>query len=325
MPYRSNNDLPSSVRLTLPKSAQNVWRSAFNRAYEKHGEDSTAFRIAWGAVRNAGYQEDEETGMWDKVARARTFRPPQAARNNSRRGLDLCKQHSYGEDVFVEAGTNGNGTSIARANMLASGCGVPVDIVDRMKAYFDRERIQYRPNKRTSDGGPTAGTVSWLLWGGTAGKHWAERVLRQEDKRMEKEGSSGEGHLRYAGEVIKVDDSLGLVFGYAIVCKEKGEPYYDLQGDYIPEDVMLEAAVDFMESSRPIGEMHKTTTDGGLVVFMFPMTAEVAKAYKIETPRTGLLVAVKPNDPAILEKFKSGEYTGFSIEGSCVREVEANE
>ena len=45
-------------------------------------------------------------------------------------------------------------------------------------------------------------------------------------------------------EVLKVDESLGLVFGWAIVCAENGNDYYDLQGDHIPESVMLEAATD---------------------------------------------------------------------------------
>ena len=31
-------------------------------------------------------------------------------------------------------------------------------------------------------------------------------------------------------KILKVDDSLGLVFGWAIVCQEDGVPYYDVQG-----------------------------------------------------------------------------------------------
>ena len=46
------------------------------------------------------------------------------------------------------------------------------------------------------------------------------------------------------GELIKVDESLGLVLGYAMVCTENGEPYYDLQGDYI-QAFILSAALTF--------------------------------------------------------------------------------
>jgi hypothetical protein len=36
-------------------------------------------------------------------------------------------------------------------------------------------------------------------------------------------------------EVLKVDESLGLVLGWAIVCKKDGCDYFDLQEDHIPE------------------------------------------------------------------------------------------
>jgi hypothetical protein len=116
-----------------------------------------------------------------------------------------------------------------------------------------------------------------------------------------------------------VDESMGLVFGWAIVCKEDGAEYFDVQGDHIPEVSMLKAAADFMENSRVIKEMH-AGDDKGFVVFAWPMTEDVAKAMGITTKRTGLMIAVKPDDPAVLDKFKSGEYSGFSIGGTRVRD-----
>lgn len=113
-------------------------------------------------------------------------------------------------------------------------------------------------------------------------------------------------------QFLKYDDSLGLVFGWAIVCSEKGQEYYDLGGDHIPEDVMLEAAAEFMQKSRVALAMHGGEPVGEYV-FAWPMTSELAKAYGITTDRTGLMVAMKPTDDAIRAKFRSGEYTGFSI------------
>jgi len=115
-------------------------------------------------------------------------------------------------------------------------------------------------------------------------------------------------------KVLKVDDALGLVFGWAIVCTEDGQPYFDTQDDHIPESSMLKAAADFMEHSRVLGDMHQKA-EGGSVVFAFPMTGEVAKAYGLETKTTGLMIAVKPATSEILEKYRSGEYSGFSIGG----------
>ena len=114
-------------------------------------------------------------------------------------------------------------------------------------------------------------------------------------------------------EVLKVDDALGLVMGYAIICKDDGKDYFDLQGDHIPEDAMLKAALDFMEHSQVAKEMHQGE-QAGTVVFAFPMTEDIAKAFNILTTRTGLMIAMRP-DADMLKRFQLGELTGFSIGG----------
>ena len=115
-------------------------------------------------------------------------------------------------------------------------------------------------------------------------------------------------------EFTKVDEALGLILGFAIVCKEGGEPYFDLQGDHIPEDAMMKAATDFMQNSRDARTMH-TEDSVGSIVFAFPLTTDVAKAFNIETKTTGLMIGMKPDDPDVLEKARNGEFTGFSIGG----------
>jgi cation transport regulator len=56
MPYASNADLPPSVRHALPEHAQDIYRAAFNNAWEQHVtsrgvDEATVHRIAWGAVK----------------------------------------------------------------------------------------------------------------------------------------------------------------------------------------------------------------------------------------------------------------------------------
>lgn len=132
---------------------------------------------------------------------------------------------------------------------------------------------------------------------------------------------SGETKFQTGVEVTKVDSSLGLVFGYAIICKQDGEPYFDLHGDHIPEDAMVKAASDFMLNSRVAKEMH-VGGDKGAIVFAFPMTEDIAKSFGIEDiKQTGLLIAMKP-DAAMLKRFESGELTGFSIGGYRVLDEE---
>lgn len=122
-------------------------------------------------------------------------------------------------------------------------------------------------------------------------------------------------------EITKVDASLGVVMGYAIVCNEDGEPYYDLQGDHIPEDSMLKAATDFMANSRTAKEMHQGEAVGS-VVFAWPMTSDIAKSFGFEVKKTGLLIGFKPDDQEILEKYRLGELTGFSIGGRRITDEE---
>ncbi len=55
MPYRDNFDLPVPVRSHLPDHAQDIYREAFNHAFEAHSGDprqeEAAHRIAWAAVK----------------------------------------------------------------------------------------------------------------------------------------------------------------------------------------------------------------------------------------------------------------------------------
>ena len=119
-------------------------------------------------------------------------------------------------------------------------------------------------------------------------------------------------------QIAKVDEALGLVMGYAIVCTEDDEPYFDLQGDHIPEEAMLKAWLDFSANSRVACEMH-SGEQAGVVVGSFPLTIDIAKSFGIETQKTGLMIAMRP-DADMLAKFQSGELSGFSIGGQRIQE-----
>ena len=62
MPYASNDELPASVRQHLPAHAQDIFREAFNAAFDQyHGNEATAFRVAWAAVKK---QFERVSGEW---------------------------------------------------------------------------------------------------------------------------------------------------------------------------------------------------------------------------------------------------------------------
>ncbi len=123
-------------------------------------------------------------------------------------------------------------------------------------------------------------------------------------------------------KICKVDDEMGVVFGWAIVCKVDGEPYFDTQDDHITEEAMLKASLDFILSGADGKEMHKGDPDGEMI-YRFPLTDQIKKAMGIESKLSGLIVGYKPNSPEILEKFRDGTYTGFSIGGAVLESSDA--
>ncbi len=114
--------------------------------------------------------------------------------------------------------------------------------------------------------------------------------------------------------VTEVDQSLGIVFGWGMVTDINNEPYYDLDNQHIPSDLMVKSTSVFMETARVSNDSH-TPVDIGVVVHSFPLSTEIAKSMGITSNISGWMVGVKP-DADTLAKFVSGEYKGFSIEGS---------
>lgn len=139
--------------------------------------------------------------------------------------------------------------------------------------------------------------------------------------------SAGTNEKRLIAKVNRVDADLGLVFGWAIVSNIGGEPYFDLQDDHIPEHVMLKASAAYMAGDRVAGDMHQWDAGApiriGTVLFAWPLTEDIAKAVGVECKQTGLLIGMKVDNPGVLSKFKSGEYTGFSLGGYLIRGEEA--
>jgi hypothetical protein len=109
-----------------------------------------------------------------------------------------------------------------------------------------------------------------------------------------------------ACHVAKVDSSLQLVLGWAMITRENGRPYVDSQGDETPDDVLLPAVTAYMERSR-----------AGWLEHSLVLTDEIATALGITCSRRGWIVGMKVHDREILKAFEEGRLTGFSIGGRC--------
>lgn len=72
MPYRINDDLPPSIRGHLPPHAQDIYREAFNHAWDQYGGDlrreEIAHRVAWAAVKRRYRKVDSD---WVAISASR--------------------------------------------------------------------------------------------------------------------------------------------------------------------------------------------------------------------------------------------------------------
>lgn len=72
MPYKNVSELPESVRHVLPKHGQDIYKEAFNSAYDQYKDpaerrddadrEEVAHRVAWSAVKKS-YEKGDD-GAW---------------------------------------------------------------------------------------------------------------------------------------------------------------------------------------------------------------------------------------------------------------------
>lgn len=94
------------------------------------------------------------------------FRPTQRLAAAARRGLRL-------REKFGRGGTE---VGVRRAQQLAAQRELDAADVRSMHSFFARHAVDKdtRTHRWNSDTDPSAGFIAWLLWGGDAGKAWAD-------------------------------------------------------------------------------------------------------------------------------------------------------
>ncbi len=132
----------------------------------------------------------------------------------------------------------------------------------------------------------------------------------------------GGSNVKATFRVAKVDDKLGLVFGWALASTLDGgrTPHIDLQKDaIIGDDDLIKVAAAFMESGGPSDVLHDESPDGK-IVFAMPLTKDVNAALGIKSDVHGLAIAMRPS-PETFKRFVKGELNAFSIGGTGEREL----
>lgn len=79
MPYDKLSELPDSVKNNLPKHAQEIYKEAYNNAWDEYADpeerrgnesrEETAHKVAWSAVKKKYVKEGKKWVPKDKVSK----------------------------------------------------------------------------------------------------------------------------------------------------------------------------------------------------------------------------------------------------------------
>ncbi len=104
------------------------------------------------------------------------FTPTKGAAQAASRGLTLRQAHGRG----------GTTVGVARARDLAARNTLSPTTIRRMTSYFARHQVDKRGKGWADRKHPSAGYIAWRLWGGDAGRRWAERIEQRMRKAEER-------------------------------------------------------------------------------------------------------------------------------------------
>ena len=229
------------------------------------------------------------------VNKAKSFAPTDAMRNNARRGLALREKWNRGGLDASQAKAEGVGSGVARARDIING-NLSLDTVKRMYAFFSRHEKNYAPEKKMPDGGPTAGTIAWLLWGGSAGKSFAKRILKQEEvkKSTIPITKAVDEELKQATFIVMVPDEV------------------DLHGDITSESEVRKAMTNFNKYCMKANLFHLVETDSFEFCESYCCPTDFVLGDKFVKKGTWL-ATIQSLDDNLWELIKSGEINGLSI------------
>jgi len=110
-----------------------------------------------------------------------SFSPPHEVRRAAALGLEMRRKHGRGGLDSRQAGEQGLGSGVVRAQNLASGGGVSLETMKRMRSFFARHDGARERAAREKDE-TSAANIAWLLWGGDPGRKWVEAELAKIEK-----------------------------------------------------------------------------------------------------------------------------------------------
>lgn len=245
---------------------------------------------------------------------SKSYTPTEAMKNNAKRGLALREKYGRGSLDASQAKKEGVGSGVSRARDIING-NLTLDTVKRMYSFFSRHEKNYKPKEREADGGPTAGTVAFLTWGGSAGFAWARNILRQENILKSYTSEITENHLNkedtLAGINLPItkalDEELKQVTYVAMIPDST-----DLHGDYTSEAEVRKAKESFNKSMMRANLFHMTMTDAFEVIESYLAPCDMILNDQFVKKSTWLMTLQVNNDD-VWQMIKDDEITGISI------------
>ena len=354
MPYSSPSKVPSNV----PEPKKRQFMEVFNSVYNDTKDEGRAMAAAYSAIKKAQYANDIFTTEMEARARSMdmglggeihvheydgqaVFMPaeshddylayygaeteegpsegdsqPDGLRVDRMEALRVVIQEILKEDI-QKAEYQGEKVTLNKPRRIQGGnkkFEVFVKDGDKVKRVtfgdpnmeIRRDDPKARANFRSRHSCDTATDK-------TSARYWSCRMWEADTSVSEMTKTTIEG------KILKADDEQRMVYGWASVVTEKGEPVIDRQGDVIEPETLVKAVNNFMEHVR-VGKAMHTGDQVGVVVHSMPITKEIGDALGIHSDREGWVVAYKVYDDNVWNMVKSGELAAFSIGGRAVKE-----
>jgi hypothetical protein len=214
---------------------------------------------------------------------ADSFKPPAGAIANAKRGLELRREFNRG----------GTAVGVARARSLSNGQALPLETIRRMVSYFARHEVDKKGKDWGNASNPSAGYIAWLLWGGDAGKTWADSISEREKKKDKSMNADMTSTYARIIKQEKQEDGTLLVYGKAT------DDSLDIDQQICDAAWLEKAMPEWFKTGGNIREQHSSIAAG------------VAK--ELDSKPDGHYISALVVDAQSVKKVETGVLKGFSI------------
>ena len=211
------------------------------------------------------------------------FVPPQGVISNAKRGLELRREFNRG----------GTEVGVARARSLSNGQSIPLETIRRMVSYFARHEVDKQGEDWGNTSNPSAGYIAWLLWGGDAGKTWADSISEREKKKDKSMNLDTTSAFAKIIKQEKLEDGTLMVYGKAT------DDSLDIDEQICDAGWLATAMPEWFKTGGNVREQHSNIAAG------------VAK--ELDSKADGFYINVHVVDPVSVKKTETGVFKGFSI------------